>query len=169
MKRICIVFIVLLITSCLIGCKKIKYNAVEFSHYVSLKEKFLNGNRTYGVIYENPNFNFETDEWTKLYLTDRVSPKNRVFVIDNEENLSLIANSFSNINFDEEILIIYMYTSTSVRSVDLKSVNVKNDVLNITYHLPKKIRYANSASPHQEVLILKLDRISFEDVEVKIT
>ena len=168
MKRAWILIIVLSITSCLIGCKKIKYNAVEFDKYVSLKEEFLNRNSTYGLIYKNSSFDYKSDKLPKYYLMDKYSPKNRVFVIDNDEDLSLIANSFSNINFEKEILIIYMYTSTSARSVELKNVNVKNSVLNITYFLPQKIRYTNSAKPHQEVLILKLDRISFEDVNVKI-
>lgn len=153
---------VLLIVSLLLftGCGSNKYNAVILTTGFSFKEEFLKDNLTRGSHYLNENGEIVSAEGESY-------PRHRVFIIKSHEDANLIFESFSDsIDFEKEMLIIYIFTTINPDPCKINKVFIDEDVLKINYKFQRsKIGSDNTSSPTQRCLLVKIDKHEVASVE----
>ena len=71
------------------------------------------------------------------------------------------------IDFEKEMLLVYVFKSISREEKNLKDVKLQSGVLTIRYEYrhSKDAIADNATSPRQNFLVLKIDKITFEKVE----
>lgn len=161
MKKIpkVIIMVVLLIMTLglFTGCEKNKYNAVVLSEGFSFKQEFLSNNRTLGAYYQNENFDVEIDE---------TSPEYRVFIIKNQIELDNIFDSFIQVDFEEEMILLYCYTDIYTRPQLIDKVKYSDATLEIEFSLKKpKSGVKDASMPSSNQLIIKMDALEIETVK----
>lgn len=168
MKKIASCLAVLLVgMSIFSGCGA-GYHAVEIDSGLAFQENFLEENRTCGALYPNENFNPADDE-SEEYIWDTTSPIDRTFVIRNEEELKEIFSDFPAVDFEKEMVLLYIYTSPYGRTRKIKSIDVRENDLTIKFQYNKgKFGHADLSSPQQRVFIIKMDRLDVTNVKFEL-
>lgn len=165
LKR-CFIAIITLLMLFLNGCgKEINYNAAVTSGVY--KEDFLKENMTLGAYYKNENYDPE-DENGNEYLLDETSPRSRTFIVTEQSQLNEIFESFNtSIDFEKQMLIVYVYTDCYLRAQILKSVKLNGNVLKIEFEIESGERgYGDACQPYQRTFAVVTDKLDVELVEV---
>ena len=158
MKRLFVVIFVMIFMFVLFGCNKIEYNAEIVKEDVLFNQEWLDNNQVYNT------YNLEIDEW------NLESPKDRVFVINDEKQLNEVFNQFPTIYFENEMLIVYCYRTVYRREQKLTKVILNNDVLEIEFDIVSgKFGYADAAMPQTRVCVIRMDKVEFTSVNIKYT
>ena len=124
------------------------------------KPDFLENNKINGVCYGDGD-----------PLEDETLPKNRTFIIKTFEEMDsmMINNDDLNINFDKQMLIVYTFISDVKEKLHIKNIKVSDSNLKIelnTYYL--SFGRTNSCAFYQRIIIIKLDKLDFTNVEFDI-
>lgn len=165
LKRSFIAVIALLVFF-LNGCgKEINYNAAVAGGVY--KEDFLKENKTSGAYYKNENYDPE-DENSDEYVLDEKSPRSRTFVITGQSQLDEIFESFSTpIDFEKQMLVVYVYTDCYLRTQILKSVKLSDNVLKIKFKIESgEPGHGDARKPYQRTFAVMLDKLNVEAVEI---
>ena len=156
MKKTFILIFVTLFMFALFGCCKIEFNAEIVKEGISFNQEWLDNNQVYNT------YNLNIHEW------DLESPEDRTFIITDENQLDEIFTQFPDINFENEILIVYCYGTIYCREQKLKKVILNNDVLEIEFDIVNgKIGHADAAMPHTRMCVIRMDKIEFSSVDIK--
>lgn len=147
------------------GCSsasKNRYEAVILNDNASeiINTAFYEHNYTYGAYYDNGDS-----------LQDSSLPKSRIFIIKTQEEYENIMVSDANldINFADEIIIVYTYTSDYVRDVKIDNIGVIDDDLSIELSLKKPPKgVGDSVQPFQRYVVLKMKKTEFSNVNITI-
>ena len=172
MKRIIVLFIMLILSIVLVGCRNdndntILYNAVMVSRgsidgiqtVNYFKEDFLLENKVSGVRYKNENYD-PTNPESEEYIFDISSPKTITYVLDSLDKYEQVFNKNYEIDYDKEILILYLFVDTNC-TYSLDSVELNNNNLKITY----KSKINVTTEPERTFILIKMDKVEFENIE----
>lgn len=162
MKRKCLFFGIILIIcfNFLMGCSNNKYNATLHDNANEwIKEEFLTANLTYGAYYGGE------------LVDDNSYPASRSFILRNQQECEgiLIENlSELKVDFEEEMIILYTFTTVYHRNIKIKQIEMKDDALKISLQFDKRSGIGDASIPYQRFLILQLDRLDITSVEIEI-
>lgn len=148
-KFISLGLVLIMIFSLLTGCSNIKYNAQLFDSATDwIKEEFINDNLV-------------------GYSEDDSYPAERVFAVKNQEEYDEIfiesIDDFD-VDFGTQMLIVYTFETIYHRKNNLVSLDVKEDVLNITYKMDKKSGVGDASQPYQRWFVVRLDKLDVDSV-----
>ena len=102
------VLLMLCMSISLVGCKKIDHNAVIITDGIRYQEEWLKENHVYGAYDENGEENY-----------DENTPKSRTYFIKNQDELDEVFSEFPEIDFENEMLIMYCYRTIYIRKQGL--------------------------------------------------
>lgn len=96
-------------------------------------------------------------------------PKSRTFVIKSEEEkLNVLNGDFDvEVNFEQEMLILYTWSSEYRKPCYIKRMELKNGVLYIYYDIPLPPLTGCACPPYQRWVVIKSDLLSMSSVEIK--
>ena len=176
MRKIAIIVLNIIFIMCIIGCKpkqekkEILFNArfYDFGSFTdnygeleidTLKIEFLEANRISVVEYKNELYDPNSSSSEKfIYYPD--APKNITCIIDSQEKANEIFSKEMEINYDEEMLILYLFGSYGL-SVGLDSVELENKTLHININ---KTTYHPLINYNGYYIIIRMDKIDINDV-----
>ena len=172
MKKIIVLFMMLILSIVLVGCSNdndntILYNAVmvnsgsiDTAQTVNyFKEDFLLENKVSGVRYKNENYD-PTNPESEEYIFDESSPETITYVLDSLDKYEQVFNKNYEIDYDKEILILYLFADTNC-TYSLDSVELNNNNLKITY----KSKINVTTEPERTFILIKMDKVEFENIE----
>lgn len=170
MKKVLMICFMLVIAFTMVGCSNdntILYNAVmvdrgsiaaaQTVNY--FKEDFLLENKVSGVRYKNENYD-PTNPESEEYIFDESSPKTITYVLDSLDKYEQVFNKNYEIDYDKEILILYLFAATNC-TYSLDSVELNNNNLKITY----KSKINVTTEPERTFILIKMDKVEFENIE----
>lgn len=145
---------------------QVLYNAKLYSHSEDLLlPEFLDANKVRGAYYLNPDYDPD-DENSDEYYRDKESPKNRMFVIEEEDTFKKIFKENSlDVNWDKEMVILYIFSDDSPRDYKLKSISVSNDKIQVHYKFKGNGWRKDSSAPYQRCLALTMKKQDVQNVE----
>ena len=163
MKRIIVLFMMLILSIVLVGCSNdntILYNAVmvnsgsiDTAQTVNyFKKDFLLENKVSGVRYKNENYD-PTNPESEEYIFDESSPETITYVLDSLDKYERVFNTNYEIDYDKEILILYLFADTNC-TYSLDSVELNNNNLKITY----KSKINVTTAPERTFILIKMDK-----------
>ena len=172
MKRIIVLFMMLILSIVLVGCSNdnvntILYNAVmvnsgsiDTAQTVNyFKKDFLLENKVSGVRYKNENYD-PTNPESEEYIFDESSPETITYVLDSLDKYERVFNTNYEIDYDKEILILYLFADTNC-TYSLDSVELNNNNLKITC----KSKINVTTEPERTFILIKMDKVEFENIE----
>ena len=170
MKKVLMICFMLVIAFTMVGCSNdntILYNAVMVdrgsiaaAQTVNLfKEDFLLENKVSGVRYKNENY-YPTNPESEEYIFDESSPETITYVLDSLDKYEQVFNKNYEIDYDKEILILYLFADTNC-TYSLDSVELNNNNLKITY----KSKINVTTEPERTFILIKMDKVEFENIE----
>ena len=145
------------------GCGN-KYNAELFNDAEQwVREDFLRENRV-KACYPNENYD-ENDEQSESYIYDEAAPLSRTFIISDEETFNEIftGDDFS-VDFDNEMLLLYIFPKMYPRNYILKKIIVEGRKISVSVEIEKR-NVNDAAMPSQSCLLVKMDRIEIDSAE----
>ena len=155
MKKIIIIIFCLLIVI-LASCNKNKnYHATFVRDGYAFDDEYIFSHNTYGAC---------SDETT--YLDENI-PKEIYVIIDNDQKLNEVFNSFPSVDFEKEMILLYAFTTTNNTNYYIDSVNYHSSILEINYGQKKQYgrKKPNALPPYTRWLIVKMDIIEVEDLQ----
>ena len=150
------VLLMLCMSVSLIGCGKIDHNAIIIADGITYQEEWLDNNHVYGAYGENGEENY-----------DENTPKSRTYIIKTLTELNEVFSEFPEIDFENEMLIVYCYRTIYIRKQVLEKVALDGNVLNVEFNVVKgKIGHADASAPSRRMLVVKLDKLDITEVNV---
>jgi hypothetical protein len=144
------------------GCGN-KYEAVLYDDAGEwLNMEFRSANLTYGTVY------FEGEE---LDSEESLSyPESRIHIIKTQEEFEDIFLEFSSeINFEKEMLLIYVFTDTFSNKYKIKNTTFNDGVLKIACGIRFIPTWGNSRAPAQRFFAIKMKTLDITTAEVSTT
>ena len=176
-KKVLRGMIVILLFGLFVGCgeKKLLFNAViigngsiedlEISEIEYLNEIFLEENMTLGAMYKNENWN-PLDEHSDEYLYDETSPPFRTHIVSEENQLNNILCNPPQVDFDNEMILVYMFTEATNRNQIIKNVSLEDVTLKIEFTTERaKTGYRDVTVPKRRFIVIKIDILDVNEVE----
>lgn len=166
----------LLLSITFVGCSVQRYDAEIYS-YVNdrLVPTFLENNKLSGISYTNPEY--DEDEALKddnyavpKYLGYPDAPTSRTFIITDEETFnSMYVEGALEVDFEKEMVILYMYRTSTHRSRVFKidKIEVEGDTLNIYFKQKfdkDKIGVSDAVMRYQRCMTVKMKKIEVSTV-----
>lgn len=88
-----------------------------------------------------------------------------MYVIKLQDDVNEVFTEFPQIDFDAEMVIVYCYTTTSIREQKLNSVSFENGVLNIEFDVVKGKAGAGGATvPQTRTCIIQMDKVEANEI-----
>lgn len=166
-KFLSLILVLLTIFSLFAGCSNNnKYNAVLYSNANEwIDETFLNDNRV-KAYYLNENYIDGQSDPNDKYIYDTTSPSSRVFTVSDEAEYNRIfSNSPMNIDFEYEMVILYIFSDVyPEREYKLKKIEVNGEVLIVKTELEQK-NVDDAAMPYQRCIALKMNKVEINEVK----
>jgi len=158
---VCIPILLCVFTGC--GATKgdemlpLPYNAIiGLGGPLKFKEDFLKANgQLYGSSYLN-----ENGEW------DVMPPEFRTFIITEKAQLDEIFSVCPDIDFDNEMVVIYAFTGIYGRERKITSIILDNKNLKIEFkYVEGKPGYKDASMPQTRFLVIKMDKLDIDAVK----
>ncbi len=129
---------------------------------VFFTDSFWENNMTLGAMYKNDNWDPE-DPDSEKYLFDETSPKDRLHIVTDQDMYDSIFRNYRQVDFENSMIIVYLFTSIGSGIAELTNVKLENEVLTIEY---TRINKNNSAvAPHRRYMAIQIDKVEFESVK----
>lgn len=144
--------------------KRIKYDASFYSQANNyIKYDFLQDNKVRSY-YKNENYVEGVDAWTDEYIYCDDAPSTRTFIIDSDEKYSeIFGGEDLKVDFNEKIIILYIFSDISQREYQLKNISCKNGQLNLNIK-PKSSNKDDSVMPYGRCFVLQINRMNITKV-----
>ena len=144
-----------------------------WDYFVNFQEGFIENNRL-DTEYKNPDYIEGVSPREDMYLYFPGEPKERIFVVRNEvEFYEIFTHEATGVDFEKDVLIVYMHIAYYVYDVYITKVNVVNNTLEIEFNYKHTstscgscITVEAATSPHLRVAVFILDNIEFDDVVI---
>lgn len=166
-KFLSLILALLTIFSLFMGCSNNnKYNAVLYSNATEwIDETFLNDNRV-KAYYLNENYIDSQSNPNDKYIYGTTSPSSRVFTVSDEvEYNRIFSNSPLNINFEHEMVILYIFSDVyPAREYRLKKIEVNGEVLTVKTELEQK-NVDDATMPYQRCIVVKMNKVEINEVK----
>ncbi|MBQ7831741.1 MAG: hypothetical protein IJ393_06695 [Clostridia bacterium] len=160
-KNFSILMVMILIFNLLSGCRGVKYNAVLYDMANSwIKEEFVEENpiQLTGDIIENSTDSNSNERY----------PLERSFIVNNEQEYKKIfidGIEELNIDFEEQMILIYTFSTIYKRKNSLRSISVEDKTGKIVYQMETKYGIGDACPPYQRWFAVKLNKIDITAVE----
>jgi len=121
----------------LVACNEAKKYHAEFYDDVEefMNDEFLKENRVGQAFYPTDDFS-EGQE----YIKDEISPPTRTFIVTNKEAFVRMFDEFpETIDFNNQLMIVYMFVTTTPRSFEMTDLSLKGGVLRVGYKMKMSI------------------------------
>jgi len=125
---------------------------------------------TFGAKYRNPDWDSE-DEENREYLYDETSPAFRTHIIKEQRELDLVFNNPPQVSFDEEMIIVYIFTAINARQQILKDLRLEDNTFKIEFTTKEaKPGYKDTSMPMRRFIVIKMEKlditnVSFENIK----
>ena len=133
--------ITILLFSCaagvLVACNEAKKYHAEFYDDVEefMNDEFLKENRVGQAFYPADDFSGGQE-----YIKDETSPSARTFIVTNKEEYVQIFDEFpEKIDFTNQLIIVYMFVTTTPRNFEMTDLSLKEGVLRVSYKVKMSI------------------------------
>lgn len=144
-----------------------------WDYFVNFQEGFIENNRI-DTEYKNPDYIEGVSPIEDMYLYFPGEPKERIFVVRNEEEFSeIFTHEATGVDFEKDVLIVYMHIAYYVYDVYITKVNLVDNTLEIEFNYKNTstscgscITVEAATSPHLRVDVFILDNIEFDDVVI---
>lgn len=148
----------------LLGLVACSGNKIEIDFNSSAKDlissEYLNNNKVGNTFYP-------TEDGLDHYY-DTTSPKERIIIISDEELFKeIFVNYECEIDFNEKIVILYIFADVSPRIYKEKKVSIEEKVLTIEYKDKKRSNLADDSMPYQRCFMVVIDNVELENVIFK--
>lgn len=157
----------IMILSLFVGCSNNnKYNAVLYSDATEwINETFLKDNRV-KAYYPNENYIDGQNNPNDKYIYDTNLPSSRVFVVSDEgEYSSIFSNSPLDVDFEYEMVILYIFPDVNPnREYKLKKIEVNDEVLTVKMNLGRR-SVDDATMPCQRCIVIKLNKVEINEVK----
>ena len=165
-KVLCLGIILIMGLGIFCACNKDDDNFYNDVHTFMNKD-FLEQNRTYGVYYDIDVYDYSTNSWIKQTQRDPTSPKTRDIIVDSEEKFAEVFNSFhSNIDFENEMLVVHMFTVINCRPAILNKIVLENGNLQVYFRIQDARPNVNDTTmPGQKAIAVKIKKIELNSIE----
>lgn len=131
------------------ACGKVRYNAELYDDASDrINEDFASEN----LVRISPDDDYPT---SLTFIVTGEEEYNRIF----KENIDELK-----VDFDKQMIIVYTFRTVSHRKVKLYSLNIKDDVLKITYKEEEKYGVGDASRPYQRWFAVKLDKTTITSV-----
>lgn len=143
------------------ACRGNLYNAAIYNDTSQFFRKdFLKSNLTFGCYYKD-------DDGQNVHVTDEGIPRYYSYVVKTEERVTEIFSEPPFVtNFDEQMLIIHIFTSPYSRPYKIAKVIFNDGELCIDIKLKSANGLKDATAPGQRVLIIKMDKLDFDTLVV---
>lgn len=144
-----------------------------WDYFVNFQEGFIENNRI-DTEYKNPDYIEGVSPIEDMYLYFPGEPKERIFVVRNEEEFSeIFTHEPTGVDFEKDVLIVYLHIAYYVYDVYITKVNLVDNTLEIEFNYKNTstscgscITVEAATSPHLRVDVFILDNIEFDDVVI---
>ena len=144
-----------------------------WDYFVNFQEGFIENNRI-DTEYKNPDYIEGVSPREDKYLYFPGEPKERIFVVRNEEEFSeIFTHEATGVDFEKDVLIVYMHIGDYVDDVYVTKVNVVDNTLEIEFDYTDPLASCGycitveaGCPPHLRVDVFMLDNIEFDDVVI---
>ena len=161
-KIIAATLVLLLLLQLLTACAGARYGAALYSDVGDwIDEAFLKENKVKGAYYRNENYTEENRYEEKEWLREKEGPSSRTFVVTTEEEYGAIfPNATLDVDFEKQMVILYLCTDTSPRDYYIEEMKMHDDALNVTVKLESgKPGVDDSDPPHLRCMMLVMKNI----------
>ena len=144
-----------------------------WDYFVNFQEGFIENNRL-DTEYNNPDYIEGVSSIEDMYLYFPGEPKERIFVVRNEEEFSeIFTHEPTGVDFEKDVLIVYLHIAYYVYDVYITKVNLVDNTLEIEFNYKNTstscgscITVEAATAPHLRVDVFILDNIEFDDVVI---
>lgn len=140
----------------LAGCAKAKYNVTIVDNDYTFKQGILENYKTYGSF----------DEKNNNYINDKSVPEEYTLVIKTQNELNEMFSVFPNVNFEKEMVIVYIYTGIYNAKRKITDVEYEEKELSIEFDYKLKMGTGSASIPMQRVLIIKMNLIDAYEIDI---
>lgn len=134
---IALICLFLCTVSVLTACDEAKKYHAEFYDDVEefMNDEFLKENRVGQAFYPAGDFSEDQE-----YIKDETSPPTRTFIVTNKEAFARMFDEFpQKIDFNNQLMIVYMFVTTTPRSFEMTDLSLKGGVLRVGYKMKMSI------------------------------
>lgn len=149
------------------SCSINKYNAITYSQANEwILTSFLKANKVRGAYYKSTDYFENVNNPEDKYFYDETSPKDRTFIIDNQDTFDTIFKKNTlTVDFDEKVLYLYIFADIYPnRNYVIKNILIKENKLCIYYKLENKSK-KDATTPYQRCLIVVMEKTDTSSVE----
>lgn len=149
------------------GCSINKYNAITYSQANEwISTSFLEENKVGNAYYKNPNYIQNSNDTSDEYYYDETSPKDRTFIIDNQDTFDTIfEKNMLTVDFGKQVLYLYIFADVYPnRNYVIKNILIKENKLRIYYKLENNSK-KDATAPYQRCLIVVMEKTDTSSVE----
>lgn len=157
MKKILISLFLLFAVMYITGCNVKKYNIKVIENGYTFNDGVLEEYFPYGA------YNFNLNQ----YNTNTNSREDYTFIIKDENQLNELFNEFEDINFDKQMVIVYIYTGIYDSKVKITEVEYEELELNIEFSYKLKKGTGSATMPKQKTLIIIMDKLELIEVDIE--
>ena len=165
MKKALSLILLLAVLLILVSCNKLHADAVVADVYYRDGVPYDPN----GEIFFTEPFLSETRvrEWNSAETPDGLPETRTVVIRDRATCDETFTDCPFDVDFDSEMIVIYVTGSIYNRSVKVKSTALSDGVLTVKMNVKKPRWGANDASsPHERYVVIKLDKVDFDRVDV---
>ncbi len=174
-KAISMFTVIIMSLGILCGCK-LPYNAVViFSGAINdykivpdnscFTSNFWRNNMIRTVFYENENYNSEESNGEQYFIDD-TKPAERLYIIKNQEECNSIFIEPQSVDFEKEMILVYIGSTVNSRSVIVKQVKLEEKKLKVEFTVKKGKRgYKDSSMPKRRLILIKIAKLDIDAVE----
>lgn len=152
------------------GCSSVaRFDATLYGYANDwMDQAFLKENRIKGAWYDNENYVPHTTGVKKGWYEEN-APESRTFIITTkEEYASFFPSSAVDIDFEKEMVVLYMFCDSSPREYHLESMKLQGKVLTVMVALEQSERdAAGSVMPYARCAMLKMEKTNIDKVVFK--
>ena len=138
-----------------------------------INPEFFDNNRVRGASYPNPEYIEGVSPWNTKYYRDTESPRERVFIVNDEETFDeIFVEGALDVDLEKETVVVYFVHSINQREYYVSSVNYEEDKTVVS--VKKKRRpeescgrtYADSVNPYQRAFVFVFKTKNVINIEV---
>ena len=121
----------------LTACDEAKKYHAEFYDDVEefMNVEFLKENRVGQAFYPAGDFSEDQE-----YIKDEISPPTRTFIVTDEEEFARMFDEFpEKIDFNNQMMLVYMFVTTTPRNFEMTDLSLKEGALQVDYKMKMEI------------------------------
>lgn len=160
-KRKLFLIITLILLSVIItsGCSNQRRFNIEILNKYEFVDGFLENYKISECFY----LDSESGEYK---LSNPSLPEEYTLVIKSEEEYKKIFANSSKVNFEKEILVVYIYSTIYNSDIKITEIDLDEGELSIDFKHKLVIGTGSASMPHQENVVFKLAKGDFHKIEI---